>query len=69
MLIEVTGELDFDSRNLILEEDSGRRWRLEGPGAEGLLIGDRVTIAATEASTGKLHVVSVLEQDFWPIEQ
>lgn len=69
MLIEVTGELDFDSRNLILEDDSGRRWRLEGPGTIGLLIGDRVTVAAAEQTAERLHVITVLEQDYWPIEE
>jgi hypothetical protein len=35
---EVSGEIDFDSRNPILVEDDGRRWGLEG--ASSLLIGD-----------------------------
>jgi hypothetical protein len=69
MLIEVTGELDFDSRNLILEEDSGARWRLQGAAADGLLIGDRVTVAARKQSSQILHVVAVVEQDFWPLDE
>ncbi len=46
LVIEVSGEVDFESRSPILIEETGRRWRLEN--ASGLLVGDRVKVAATK---------------------
>jgi hypothetical protein len=54
LVIEVTGEIDFESRDPFLVEETGRRWRLED--ASGLLIGDLVTVAATKEDYTTLRV-------------
>lgn len=64
LVIEVSGEIDFDSRNPILEEGNGLRWRLEG--AERLLIGDYVTVAATRQDFDTLVMRVVIEEQFAP---
>jgi hypothetical protein len=64
LLVEVSGEIDFDSRNPILVEDDGRRWRLEG--AESLLVGDYVTLAATKQDFDTLVVRAVIDEQFAP---
>ena len=64
LVIEVSGEVDFDSRNPILIEDTGRRWRLENAGA--LLVGDHVTIAATKEDFTTLLVRAVTQERWAP---
>ena len=64
LVVEVSGEIDFDSHNPILVEDGGRRWRLEG--ASSLLVGDYVTVAATKQDFDTLVVRAVLEEGFAP---
>ena len=61
-VIEVTGEIDFDSRNPILEEESGKRWRLVG--ADHLFISDTVTVAGVERTPGTLEVRAVLHEEY-----
>ncbi len=64
LVIEVSGEVDFDSRNPILVEDGGKRWRLENAGS--VFIGDRVTVAATKEDFTTLLVRAVTQQEYVP---
>ena len=59
-VIEVTGEIDFDSRNPILEEENGKRWRLVG--ADHLFISDEVTVAGVRRGESTLEVRAVLHE-------
>ena len=60
LVIEVSGEVNFDSRDPILIEGTGRRWRLEN--ATGLLAGDQVTVAATKQDFTTLLVRAVAHE-------
>ncbi len=56
-VIEVSGEVDFESLNPVLVEESGRRWRLQG--RSDLLVGDCVTLSATREDCDTLRVRAV----------
>lgn len=64
LVIEVSGEIDFDSRDPVLVENSGRRWRLED--ADGVLIGDLVTVAATREDYATLKVRALNHSSYTP---
>lgn len=64
LVIEVSGEVDFDSRAAVLVEETGKRWRLENAGS--LFIGDRVKVAATKEDFMTLLVRAVMHQEFVP---
>lgn len=64
LVIEVEGEVDFDRRDPILVEETGKRWRLENGGS--LFIGDRVKVAATKEDFTTLLVRAVMRQEFLP---
>lgn len=57
--VERTGQIDFDSRGLILEEEDGTRWRLVGRHAAGILIGDEVTVRGELTPGGEIEVAAV----------
>jgi hypothetical protein len=56
---EYTGTVDFNRVSPILEQEDGRRWRLLN--AHGLLIGDKVRVAAVEVDALTLDVKAILE--------
>ncbi len=58
LVIEVSGEVDFESRSPILIEETGRRWHLQN--ATGLLVGDQVKVAATREDFTTLLVRAVV---------
>ena len=60
--MERTGQIDFDSRGLILEEESGTRWRLVGRLTAGILIGDEVTVSGELTPGGEIEVRAVQSQ-------
>ncbi len=62
LVIQVSGEVDYEQRRPVLTERSGRRWRLEN--APSLLSGDRVTVAATKQDFSTL-LVRALVHDQW----
>jgi len=64
LVIQVSGEVDFDRRDPILVERSGRRWRLEN--ATGLLSGDRVTVSGTKQDFTSLFVRAVAHEQWLP---
>jgi hypothetical protein len=65
LVIEVSGEIDFDGAGPILVEDNGRRWQLED--GSSLLIGDYVRLAATKQDFNTLRVRAVMEEEFAPV--
>jgi hypothetical protein len=64
LVIQVSGEVDYEDRNPVLTERSGRRWRLEN--ASGLLSGDQVTVAATKEDFSTLLVRALVHNEWHP---
>lgn len=61
-MVERTGQIDFDSRGLILEAEEGERIRLVGAKASALLIGDEVTVRGEVTPGGELEVQEVVSR-------